>query len=105
MSERISPLGSTALRWRYSTLSAPGAELDRERSFLVISAGVGLAVRLSSVGPVGTHSSSFCLMSSGLQSLLSKTLVKKAFASSAVPVKEGELLLRICRAARFLEIL
>lgn len=41
MSARISPLGSTALRWRYSTLSEPGAELDRERSFLVISAGVG----------------------------------------------------------------
>jgi hypothetical protein len=54
MEQRTSPLGSTDLRCLYSTRSALGAELERERSFSAILSGVMGSLREGSLGPDGT---------------------------------------------------
>lgn len=98
-----SPFGSMTRRWRYSTRSLPGAELDIIRSLALTSAAVGGSNRDSSIGKEGTCSWSSLASVSVLQCLWLKTFVKKVFASSKVPLYMGLSLARTLRAARLRE--
>jgi hypothetical protein len=100
--DRMVHFGSTERRCRYSTLSDPGAELERDLSFLAASSGETGAYKFSSTGEEGTKSFKPRLTSSALQCFSPNTL-EKVLASSVDPVYDGELLFRTCLAARFFD--
>ena len=89
MDARRSPLGSMMRRWRYSTRSFPGAELDIWRNLLETSSAVGGKKRDSSTGMVGTWRLSCSARASVSQGLWLKMFVKNVWAASVVPSKIG----------------
>ena len=77
--------GSTCLRWRYSTRSFPGAELDMFLSFDLIHFSLIGSITVGSPLAVGTCRFRDSRTSSILIWLLAKVLVKWSLACSFVP--------------------
>jgi hypothetical protein len=86
MSDKTLQLGSTCRRWRYSTRSLPGAELDMCLSLsLMVFSDIG-SMMLDSALAVGTCSLRDCRSSLMLIGLDEKVLVKYSSACCYVPV-------------------